>query len=96
LGRTLIPFNQLVHQIKQDDWGKFRRALPKEDRDRLDELFEMARHHAAPGSYASSTKPMEVIFMAMLLEILRRVGMLEERIPSLGEGLSESQGELEF
>jgi len=39
---------------------------------------------------------MEVIFMAMLLEVLRRVELIEEKIPNLGEGPGESQGELEL
>ncbi len=50
----------------------------------LDELLEMARHHAAPAAYASSPKPMEVIFIAVLLEVLRRVERIEEKFPELG------------
>ncbi len=79
-----------------EEWGKFRRALPKDDRDRLDELFEMARHHAASAAYASSPKPMDIIFMAMFLEMLRRVERLEESFPELGSYEGCLQKELDL
>lgn len=81
MGRTIVPFNQLVRSIKEKDWGKFRRALRREDQERLDELFEMARHHAGPAAYASRPNPMEPILIGILIELLRRVEGLEERSP---------------
>ncbi len=81
MGRTIIPFNRLVQRIKEENWGKFRRALRREDQERLDALFEMARHHAGPAAYASRPNPMEPILLGMLIELLRRIEALEEHLP---------------
>ncbi len=80
MGRTILPFNQLVRQIKEEDWGKFRRALRREDQALLDALFEMARYHAGPAAYASRPNPMETILVGMLIELLRQVRALEARL----------------
>lgn len=81
MGKTIIPFNQLVRHIKEENWSKFRRALAKDDQERLDQLFEMARFHSAPASQQSHSIPMEVILMGMFLEILKRFESLEEKFP---------------
>ena len=81
MGRTIVPFNQLVHRIKEENWGKFRRALRREDQERLDALFEMARHHAGPAAYASRPNPMEPILIGMLIEMMRRIEALEAHSP---------------
>ena len=96
MGRTIIPFNQLVQDIKQEDWGKFRRALRREDQERLDELFEMARHHAGPAAYASRPNPMEPILIGMLIELLKRLEALEERLSQPEEFNDHAQQALDL
>ena len=41
----------------------------------------MARLRSAPASQQSHSIPTKVIFMAMLLEVLRRVERIEEKFP---------------
>ena len=96
MGRTILPFNQLVRHIKEEDWGKFRRALRREDQERLDALFEMARHHAGPAAYAGRPNPMEPILIGMLIELLRRVEGLEARSPQPEESGGNGQQVLDF
>lgn len=96
MGRTITSFNQLVRHLQQEDWGKFRRALRREDQQLLDELFEMARFHAAPAAYASRPNPMEPIVVSMLIEMLKRLREVEERLPK-GEAPSDgAQQRLDF
>lgn len=80
MGRTIASFNQLVRRIQEEEWGKFRRALRREDREALDALFEMSRYHAGPAAYAGLPDPMEPIFMGMLLELVKRIDALEGRL----------------
>lgn len=82
MGRTL-PSATMVFEGEAARWGKFRRALRKEDQEVLDELFLEARRHIAAMSYASSPVPMEAVFLAMLLEERRAVKRLAERIGEL-------------
>jgi hypothetical protein len=96
MGRTIVPFNQLVQGIKQEDWGKFRRALRREDQERLDALFEMARHHAGPAAYASRPNPMEPILIGMLIELLRRIETLEEHMHRPEKSNDHAQQELDL
>ena len=83
MGRTLASFNPLVKVLKEEDWGKFRRALRKEDQALLDELFERARYHAGPAAYASRPNPMEPIFLGMLIELLKRFRSLEAHVKTV-------------
>ena len=67
MGRTVLPFSQVLQQEVQE-WGKFRRALRKEDQRFLDRLFEEARLHVHAGVYASRPWPFETILISILLE----------------------------
>lgn len=87
MGRTL-PSATMVFEGEAARWGKFRRALRKEDQEVLDELFREARRHIAAMSYASSPVPMEAVFLAMLLEERRVVRGLLERVSRLEGGRS--------
>jgi hypothetical protein len=67
MGRTVLPFSQVLQQEVQE-WGKFRRALRKDDQQFLDRLFEEARLHVQAGVYASRPLPFETILISILLE----------------------------
>lgn len=79
MGRTVLSFNQKILAI-ESEWGKFRRALRKEDQDFLDSLFNFAKYHSASSSYFSTPNPMEPIFMAMLIELLKEVRRLRDEL----------------
>lgn len=57
-------------------FAPYRRALRKEDQERLDRLFNMARRQTAAGVMQSDPDPFRTIALSMLLELLRQV---EER-----------------
>ena len=67
MGRTVLPFSQVLQQEVQE-WGKFRKALRKEDQQFLDRLFEEAKLHVQAGVYASRPWPFETILISILLE----------------------------
>lgn len=76
MGRTLGTFTELVAG-EVERWAKFRRALRAEDQRALDALLASARHHAAAGAYASDARPFEVMVMAMMIELQKKV---DERV----------------
>lgn len=76
MGRTVLSFTQKILAIEAE-WSKFRRALRKEDEELLDELFGFAKYHSAPASYFSTPNPMEPIFMAILIELLKEIKRLK-------------------
>jgi hypothetical protein len=67
MGRTVLPFSQILEQEIQE-WKKFRRGLRKEDQQFLDRLFQEARLHVQAGVYASRPWPFETILVSILLE----------------------------
>ena len=67
---------QVIEEEKQL-FHKYRRALPKADREVFDELFQDARFHAAEGAYLSHLYPFEVLLLSMLLEERKRLKRLE-------------------
>lgn len=79
MGRTVLSFTQKILAL-ESEWSKFRRVLRKEDQELLDELFCFAKHHSAPASYFSSPNPMEPVFMAMLIELLKEIKRLESEL----------------
>jgi len=79
MGRTVLSFTQKIQAI-ESEWAKFRRALRKEDQEVLDELFSFAKYHSAPSSYFSTPNPMEPIFMAMLIELLKEIKRLRQAV----------------
>lgn len=73
----------MVFDAEAARWGKFRRALRREDQAIYDEIFREARTHVAAMAYASSPAPMEAVLLAMLLESRRAVRELRQRMEDL-------------
>ncbi len=88
MGRTVAPFTQELHR-EEASWAPFRRALRKEDRELLDDLFAAARHHTAACAFAGRPVPFESILVSMLLEERRALRVLERRIEEIARGLAE-------
>jgi len=82
VGRTVLPFTQELYR-EEASWSSFRRALRKEDRELLDDLFAAARHHTAPCAFAGRPVPFEAILLSMLLEERRAVRELERKVEEL-------------
>jgi len=82
VGRTVLPFTQELYR-EEASWSSFRRALRKEDRELLDDLFAAARHHTAACAFAGRPVPFEAILLSMLLEERRAVRELERKVEEL-------------
>ena len=85
MGRTLPTFTMQVNQ-SLEEWGKFKRALRKEDQTVLESLFADARYHAQAGAYLAPTDPFSAMLLAMLLEERKARRALEKRIHELETG----------
>ena len=55
MGRTVLPFTQELYR-EEASWAPFRRALRREERELLDELFAAARYHTAACSFAGTAR----------------------------------------
>jgi len=86
MGRTLSTITQSL-QAEEECWKHFRRALRKEDQAAFDELWRIARFHAAAAAMASRPMPLEAAFMAMLVGLMRRALLEEEK--GKGDGRKE-------
>lgn len=85
MGRTLKTSTQLIQEF-EEEWRPYARALRKEDREFLLELFAMLRHQSAPIACQSTPEPFQAFTLTMLVGILKRVSHLEivlERYPDL-------------
>ena len=90
MGRTTQTMTQLVAQ-EEAYWAPFRRALRKEDQVVFDKLFAAARHHTAPAHYASHATPFDSILVAMILEAMKAVEDLRQRLNQLETGNAETE-----
>jgi hypothetical protein len=66
---------------------KFRRALPKPEQGLFDELFERGRQHQPTVVEATNPEPMESIFIAVLIEMLKEQKHLRARVDGLEKEL---------
>jgi hypothetical protein len=82
MGRTTQTMTQLVAQ-EEAYWAPFRRALRKEDQIIFDRLFAAARHHSAPAHYASHSTPFDSMLLAMILEAMKAVETIRQRLDAL-------------
>jgi hypothetical protein len=90
MGRTTQTMTQLVAQ-EEVYWAPFRRALRKEDQAVFDKLFAAARHHTAPAHYASHATPFDSMLLAMILEAMKAVDELRQRLELLEDGNAETR-----
>jgi hypothetical protein len=88
MGRTVLPFSQILEQEIQE-WRKFRRGLRKEDQQFLDRLFQEARLHVQAGVYASRPWPFETILVSILLEHEKALLELRSKLRALERQTSE-------
>jgi hypothetical protein len=85
MGRTVLPFTQELYR-EEASWAPFRRALRREDRELLDELFAAARYHTAACAFAGRAVPFEAILVSMLVEERRALRELERKVEKLLAG----------
>ncbi len=72
MGRTIRTFREVI-DIESVKWKNFRRQLRTDDRIRLDKVFEYASLHADAGTLVSRPHSLDVIFMCVLVELLKRI-----------------------
>ncbi len=89
MGRTLPTATQLIQEF-EEMYHPYARALRKEDRELLAELYAMVRLQSAPIAYASSPEPFQVFALAMLGGILKRVAHLE-RVVARMDNVQETE-----
>jgi hypothetical protein len=79
MGRTLPTSTMLIQEFEAS-WQPYARALRKEDREVLGELFAMVRFQSAAIAYASRPDPFQVFALAMLGGMMKRVMHLENTV----------------
>jgi hypothetical protein len=82
MGRTVLPFTQELYR-EEASWAPFRRALRREDRELLDELFAAARYHTSACASAGRAVPFESILVSMLVEERRALRELEKKLQEI-------------
>ena len=82
MGRTVLPCTQELYR-EEASWSAFRRALRKEDRELLDDLFAAARYHTAACAAGGRAVPFEAVLMSVLLEERRAIRELERKVEDL-------------
>jgi len=85
MGRTVRTFRDAVEREEQR-WRNFRRALPPSERDILDGLFDSAREHADAATMVVAPRPIEVVLISALIDLIETVTDLKDRIRRLEEG----------
>ncbi len=83
MGRTLPTSTILIQQF-EEEWKPYARALRKEDREILGELYAMVRLQSAAIAYAAPPEPFQAFLLTMLIGVTKRVAELEHTIEAMG------------
>jgi len=81
-GEDASPFNQVI-EYERRRWAPFKRALPKEDKEAFDRMFEYVKEVVQSEVYLVRPWAFEVIMMAMLLEQQKLLEAIEHELQSL-------------
>ena len=92
MGRTLPTSTMLIQEF-EESWEPYARALRKEDREVLGELFVMVRFQSVAIAYASRADPFQVFALAMLGGMMKRVMRLETIAERESAAFAEDNGE---
>jgi hypothetical protein len=92
MGRALPTSTMLIQEF-EESWQPYARALRKEDREVLGELFAMVRFQSAAIAYASRPDPFQVFALAMLGGMMKRLMHLETVAERGADSFSEEYGE---
>lgn len=92
MGRT-VPTSTVLIQQFEESWKPYARALRKEDRDMLGELFAMVRYQSAAIAYDSKPEPFQVFVLARLGGMMKRVMRLETITVRGSAAFAEDSGE---
>ena len=77
MGRTVLPA-RWQFEDELSELRRFRDALRQEDREAYEQLMLSARRHISAISYAGSINMMEPIMLCMLMEMEKRLQVLEK------------------
>jgi hypothetical protein len=82
MGRTIPSFRMALEQ-EIALWQQFRKAIRAKDRGVFDSLMDKARIHGDAGMLANRPVILDTVFMAILLEQQKEIGVLKEQIEHL-------------
>lgn len=77
MGRTVPTYRRTLESIVRE-WGEFRRALGREDREAFDRVIARARRHSSASSYAALCDPLEAALLSILLEQEKEIQALRK------------------
>ncbi len=81
MGKSVPTFRRKLDKI-ESDWKAFRKALQREEKEKLDELFKKARLHASAAQYQVTPDPIEAVLLSIVLEQQKKLSELKEKIES--------------
>ena len=90
MGRTVPTYRIALERMAQQ-WGDFKRALRKDDREAFESLINRARMHASAATYEISLDPTESAFLSMLLEHEKELMRLKEERTARERGVDDGQ-----
>jgi hypothetical protein len=79
MGRTVPSFRMLLEEIVLE-LSVFKRALHGEDKIAFDSLMNKARSHASSCTVTPVLEPMDAMFLSILVEQEKEIGMLHKSL----------------
>lgn len=81
MGRTNPTHRDRLRHLEAH-WGDYRRALRHRDQAHFDRLWEHASTYADAAGYQNAERPMDLVFLSIVLAQERRIAELETELDS--------------
>lgn len=79
---VLIPAYSISLDRIREEFSIFRKSLRKEDQIYFDKLFTLASRHIQAGNAQGHYDPLELMLLSTILELLKRIEVLEQKVGS--------------
>ncbi|MEM2334038.1 MAG: hypothetical protein QXK69_07235 [Candidatus Caldarchaeum sp.] len=79
MGRTAMTYRQKL-EAEVAEWGSFRKALLKDEREAFDRLVDYSYRYVHAGSMYSTRDAFDVFLMSALLSHEERLALLEKML----------------
>ena len=88
MGRTVRTFRDAI-RIEEARWKDYRRTMRPSQREFLDRVFDHGRSLADAGTMIVTPRVMEVVLLSSMVEMIRELDEIKERLEVLEKRLEE-------
>lgn len=90
MGKTRLTFRNWIQEFRDSDLDRYRRALRRQDQQRLNSLLDDSERFSMPAKSWNPDDPRHAVWLNLCLAQQREIDALRERVAELEARLDSS------